>query len=446
MCGDGGGGGSGEKTGTASADTFARVLLSGSYDLRHVFESIVAFGKHVHPPSGSSLPSSEGCTEGLRFHGLEFTVHEDQIATVGRQLLLFALALDDSLGFRERTETFLEVFGNLRFREPVIDAVDRCARTAIDLVARQQGPLVGLVDVSALKFKERDELEAVLRSYFKPASLASAQCDCDVFWDERLRNQYKDRYDYRENLVDWDLQMVLKEKASILHPLLFSRWRMTGQAFEYRNLNENSYVWPNRTIVVEREGRLRGQTVHKLGYFGDILQSPYLAVGVQCDVPDMYRKQQEQHVKSSLDIAEYNVTRWIVALEHLRKASSGDLSKRIRVRFWLGDLSARARKHGVYFDILYLSMLRVHLLSAADAMLVPRSGICWCDTAKFMLELKPEHRQEFVKKVQSMAAAAGWSLFPEYANIVACLVPPVQGEELAEPSFLVFRKDAASQS
>ncbi len=58
-----------------------------------------------------------------------------------------------------------------------------------------------MVTFDDLKFKERDDMEDVISSY-----LDSHPFDIEKARDNRLRALFKERYDFRKNLCDWDFQ------------------------------------------------------------------------------------------------------------------------------------------------------------------------------------------------------------------------------------------------
>lgn len=70
--------------------------------------------------------------------------------------------------------------------------------------------------------------------------------------DNRLRYHYKDRYDVRANMIDWDYQMELREDAPVIHFFHYKHWRQTGVAFEQRF---SSHIIPNRTMGSYVPGR-----------------------------------------------------------------------------------------------------------------------------------------------------------------------------------------------
>lgn len=65
------------------------------------------------------------------------------------------------------------------------------------------------------------------------------------FRDTRLRHHYKERYDYRNNLIDHDYVWNFKETAPIVSFREYRDWRNKGVAFEVRLA---TYLKANRTM------------------------------------------------------------------------------------------------------------------------------------------------------------------------------------------------------
>lgn len=63
---------------------------------------------------------------------------------------------------------------------------------------------------------------------------------------------FKERYDHRFNLIDWDYTMRVQPEASILHFLHYSHFRDKGLAYELR---ECEYSEPNYTLASRMEGK-----------------------------------------------------------------------------------------------------------------------------------------------------------------------------------------------
>jgi dynein assembly factor 3, axonemal len=97
-----------------------------------------------------------------------------------------------------------------------------------------------IIHFDNLKFKERDELEDVISSYYNVHPF-----DIEKMRDTRLRAFFGDRYDHRRNLIDWDYGFEIKPLCPFMHTEDYKTWRMTGLAFEIR-LASNTV--PNRTM------------------------------------------------------------------------------------------------------------------------------------------------------------------------------------------------------
>ncbi|CAE7648766.1 Dnaaf3 [Symbiodinium microadriaticum] len=138
-----------------------------------------------------------------------------------------------------------------------------------------------LLDLSHLRYRERDALEEVFKSYSRKFA-----CDMTSLREHRMRGYYEERYDARRALGDWDYQYTLRETiASIIHITLYRDWREKGVAFEF---GDQTYEEGNRTMMTYVEGAMkRGKNAgdHKeiRGFWGDIVASPYFAFGVDAD-------------------------------------------------------------------------------------------------------------------------------------------------------------------
>ncbi len=100
--------------------------------------------------------------------------------------------------------------------------------------------------------------------------------------DYRLRHNFGDRYDFRNNLIDWDYQGTVKPNAGCVHYTQYRAWRNSGIAFEF---GDQSYVAPNRTMASFAEGKERGRgSTLRRGFWTDVVVSPYHAVGTAASV------------------------------------------------------------------------------------------------------------------------------------------------------------------
>lgn len=166
-----------------------------------------------------------------------------------------------------------------------------------------------IVHFDSLRFKERDELEDVISSYYNTHPF-----DIEKQFDQRIRYHLKDRYDHRMNLFDWDFSMYLKELCPYINPREYKTWRSTGLAFEYR-LTENKI--PNRTFASYIPGynKKSKDKILVRGFWGDIVQSPYVPFGIEIwkepEASEFFKKINYQLIYSSADVSLFNVQYYI---------------------------------------------------------------------------------------------------------------------------------------
>jgi dynein assembly factor 3 len=92
--------------------------------------------------------------------------HEKNKELICRLLLLLEIANFDALNFRERTELFLDIFGNSMIRDKSQRYIDSLLPILKNFVSdtKSETCLEKIIDLSEIKFKERDELMDILSS------------------------------------------------------------------------------------------------------------------------------------------------------------------------------------------------------------------------------------------------------------------------------------------
>jgi len=103
--------------------------------------------------------------------------------------------------------------------------------------------------------------------------------DIEQAWDQRLRHYFAERYDNWLNLVDWDYIFNIEKFTKVINGRQYKKWRHTGNAYEFRL---SSVSQPNRTMSSYVEGKKKGSWDSCLvwGFWGDIINSPYIALGI----------------------------------------------------------------------------------------------------------------------------------------------------------------------
>ncbi|XP_025085562.1 dynein assembly factor 3, axonemal-like [Pomacea canaliculata] len=264
-----------------------RLLIIGSGDLRHVLTTLAHCYRHPQ-------------------RKLHFYIVESSLELYARHMLLLTVALEAQkrMGLQEKTELFLELFGNILVRKQTADYIQKMAPDFIKMVTdfNYLEKKLPCLDLSHLKFKERDFMEGIFKFWRKFDLKAFDAKKC---WDLRLRQYLGVRYDSRLNVFDWDHSMNLIERGGdIVNIHEYKSWRNNGVAFQVR---EGTYDVPNLSLASTRVLKHEGDRFVRLGYWGDILVSPYIALGTESEEKSFFKKQNGVYAKCAQDVAEFNV-------------------------------------------------------------------------------------------------------------------------------------------
>ncbi|XP_030863402.2 dynein axonemal assembly factor 3 isoform X6 [Gorilla gorilla gorilla] len=350
------------------------VLLLGSVDGRHLLRTL----------------SRAKLWPRRRFN---FFVLENNLEAVARHMLIFSLALEEpeKMGLQERSETFLEVWGNALLRPPVAAFVRAQADLLAHLVPEpdrleEQLPWLSL---RALKFRERDALEAVFR-FWAGGEKGPEAFPMSRLWDSRLRHYLGSRYDARRGVSDWDLRMKLHDRG-------------------------------------------RGERVAARGYWGDIATGPFVAFGIEADDESLLRTSNGQPVKTAGEITQHNVTELLreVATWGRARATGGDPEEQQHAEgspepgtpaaptpesftvHFLPLNSAQTLHHkSCYngrFQLLYVACGMVHLLIPELGACVAPGGKLIVELARYLVDVRQEQLQGFNTRVRELAQAAGFA-------------------------------------
>lgn len=393
------------------------VLLLGSVDGRHLLRTL----------ANVELWSPR------RFR---FYVLENNLEAVARHMLIFSLALEDpeKMGLQEKSEAFLEVWGNTLLRPPVAAFVRAQADRLAHLVPEPDSLAEQLpwISLGALKFRERDVLEAVFR-FWAGGEKGPEAFPMSRLWDSRLRHYLGSRYDARRGVSDWDLHMKLHDRgARVIHIREFRRWRDTGVAFELRD--SSAYHVPNRTLASGRLLSHCGERVAARGYWGDIATGPFVAFGIEADDENLLRTSNGQPIKTAGEITLHNVTKLFRALTAWGRprASQGnpmevpgeeDGTHEPAARglasftiYFLPLHSSQTLHHKTcykgQFQLLYVACGMAHLLSPELGACVAPGGHLIVELARYLVDLRQEQLQAFTARVGDLAQAAGFTPQP----------------------------------
>ncbi|XP_049916669.1 dynein axonemal assembly factor 3-like [Epinephelus moara] len=414
-------------TGPVRHESNVNILLAGSGDPRHILKTI------------SSLRDEES---------LHVWVIENSMDLVARQLLLLYLALmpKESMGTNEKTEVFLEVFGNGEIRSQTEETLRHAAsQLSLAVTETLETATHPCLNTTLLKFKERDELARIFKLWIQPRpSSSSSTCAAPILmskvWDYRVRQHLGTCYDCKKERFDWDLIMKLHEKGcGVINKQQYARWRERGLAFEMR---EGAYQITNQSLLSSRVFSQRGDKVAVRGYWGDIVSSPYLSFGIKTDDKSLLKTQNGQHIKTAQDISIANVQELFQSLSSRRGcpttsqsvAETGEPSpspeadpKSVTINdlMHLSGVSVtflpmdslnklpEKQKYSHFFNTIYFSASCAHQLGPTMRQIAAPDAVLVVELAKYILDLNKEQEAGFAKKVASMALEAGFEPWRE---------------------------------
>ena len=212
------------------------ILLVNPGDIRHILATISR--RRRHDKNSTTLPE------------INFYLLENPIEILARDITLLSIFCDYEIPIRQRANLFLEVYGNCKVQRRTASYIENTGKYLIDLVRNNRGKLIGLVDLSLLKYREKDALEEAYKRYSK----SSEFFDITKLLDHRRRGLYEDRFDSRKALFDWDYHASIKSSASIIHVKQYKEWRESGIAFEF---GDQQYTESNKTLLSYTEGTMK---------------------------------------------------------------------------------------------------------------------------------------------------------------------------------------------
>ena len=116
------------------------ILVAQPGDIRHILATISR--RRRRPDVGA----------------LHFYLLEHPVEVLARHLLLLQIISDWELPIRQRSNLFLEIFGNSTLQERSEAYVAALGRELVELACNGTGALDEIVDLSLLKYRERDAL------------------------------------------------------------------------------------------------------------------------------------------------------------------------------------------------------------------------------------------------------------------------------------------------
>lgn len=156
-----------KKIGKVIEDTPLNILLLHPGDIRHILMTIAR--RRRHHKNSSLRP-------------INFYIIEQQIEVLARNILLMEVLTDFEVPIRQRANIFLEIFGNCKVQDRTNRYIEQLGHLLRCLVNNGTGKLEDIIDLSLLRYRERDELELTFKTYSRQQPF-----DIDSLFEHRCR-------------------------------------------------------------------------------------------------------------------------------------------------------------------------------------------------------------------------------------------------------------------
>jgi hypothetical protein len=96
----------------------------------------------------------------------------------------------------------MDVYGNTLVTSRTNEYLNNVYKILIKFICGDKsykGPLSHMIDLSQLTFKEKDDIVDIFKAYD-----SKVEYNIEKYRDDRLRYLFKERYDVKDNLIDWD--------------------------------------------------------------------------------------------------------------------------------------------------------------------------------------------------------------------------------------------------
>lgn len=401
-----------------------RVLLCGACDIRHIFRTLSSL--HVKSNSARVTPVI-----------YQFYIYEPNLRVHCRHLFFLQWLLDSIFSLNELEERvlmFLDVYGNILTRDTTSVQCRNVAQRLLRLMRNEEGELSQLVSFAEMKSKERDFIEEQIVHWTRDTS----QSKVHESWSHRLREEMAERYDNRNNIIDWDFNFSLRDYTNLIKFPEYRTWRNTGVAFDVTHINPRrgftyNYVVPNKTLCHFNK---KGFGV----YVGDMKNGPFYSFGAQTANKYIREKTADGTCKYGNGVvAMHNVRAWLYGLmvgqewpwadhafawddnaayNYLPSGAPSDVTYQAAfpdARFnFIGLDFARFLKHIQNnkiskMDLAFVGTSCTHLMRPeffADVM--TSDAVVVAETAKFVIDANDDCKHAFVKKICDLAEAANW--------------------------------------
>lgn len=384
------------------------ILVLHPGDIRHFFSTF------FHSAKKEPVPN------------FKFVFAMEEPLQIIRAYLLLSVALDEELKVSERVETFLDLFWNTYIAAPTLRICEGKLKGLEDALEKDGN---GFISFAKMKYKEKDDIfESVqlLKKLIRSKELSFESLDVK-YRENRTRALFKERYDHRKNLIDADYIWGIKDLKLNLpngkpsSPCISFReylcFRDKGVAYQFHANFENNKTF-NPTLISYIPGKQKKERTkcEVLGFWGDILQSPFFTFGAEpfdpLDFTEYYRVSNEQFVHDAQDLATRNLTLVFQLLAEKAPKIGGEI--KIEIEF-IREIKDVIKRHSIEkVDILYLpfgvyEQVKANLADL-ESLFKSSERRLIVETPFYMLPVEIKKRKLIGETMAENLKSAGWKV------------------------------------
>ena len=308
------------------------------------------------------------------------------------QMLLMAILTTSDMDMQTRVTMYVDIFANCKIKEDSASWIRKESSRLAKLVAARKNIDNVLWDLSLLKEKEIDEMEAVFLSWKN-----EGDGNMEEFWRGRQKKLLGERWENREGVADMDYHMKMVERGGAeVSKKDFLRWRESGTAYEFKEVDE---VGVDNVTLINGKGK-------DSGYWGDIITGPFICLGLEqrCD----WSVQEQEQGGAALGGSSLTLAR----LEDIfEKIESGCGMKDVKIMPL--SISATSKLTKVFktktkVSTAWVGLSMTHLVTETFSDLVVEEGRMVLETPLYLLQVTGELLESFQEKVLEMGRIAGF--------------------------------------
>lgn len=278
------------------------ILLFGNCDSRHILKTIAKSYKHNIK--------------------INFYCLDEFIESISRNMLLMLIAFERSqcISLKNKTQLFMDIYGNTLIRPFSYNYLLSKSKILIKIITNINylNEIIPIFNINYLKYRQRDIIIEQLTFW----SNQQEKFDIQKYWNNAIKKYLNKRYDVRNGIFDWDLQIHLKNNGiKQICSQEYKYWRETGIAFIFPEYEQSN---PNKTLANNLYKNGIKYYTEKYREF-DIILGPFCTYGIHISNEKYSKSIHGTNIYRSTDITERNLYEIMYEIQEKSELTKNDV-------------------------------------------------------------------------------------------------------------------------